>query len=68
MLRNGCFEVILATSMSIFFFFDMSKIAESGIKMDLTSPAEGLKMMYQLPGFKDIILKELPRWLNNGFI
>lgn len=64
MLRNGHLEVLIAICVSIFFFIDLSKLGE----MDPASPAEGMKLMYQAPGFKEVVLKELPRWYNTGFI
>lgn len=68
MLRNGSLEVVVAICMSIFFFVDFSKFAEMGIEMDVTKPGEGLKAMYRVPGFKETIAQEFPRWVYNGFI
>jgi hypothetical protein len=67
MLRNGNLEVLIAICMSIFFFIDLSTITPEDMDM-----GEGTKRakrrMYQAPGFKEMILNELPRFLHNGFI
>lgn len=67
-LRNGSLEVIVAICMSIFFFVDFAQLAAMGVEVSITPSAEARKMMYQTPGFKETILKELPRWLHNGSI
>lgn len=68
LLRNGSFEVILSICMSIFFYADLKELAGQGLIFNPMAPGEGCKMLFQLPGFKEIILQELPRWVNNGFI
>jgi hypothetical protein len=67
MLRNGNLEVLIAICMGIFFFIDFSAMTSEDMDM-----GEGTKRakrrMYRTPGFKEIILQELPRFLHNGFI
>lgn len=68
MLRNGHLEVVIGICMSFFFFIDFSSLGESGIDFDPVSPGPGMRKMFQVAGFKEYILRELPRWCNNGFI
>jgi Ecdysteroid kinase-like family len=67
LLRNGSLEVLVAICMSIFFVFDFTTFTAEDLDM-----GEGTKRakrrMYQTPGFREIIIKELPRFLLNGFI
>lgn len=67
LLRNGSLEVFVAI-MSIFFFVDLSQLAESGVDITALQTGDGFKKIFQTPGFKEIILQELPRWVHNGFI
>lgn len=64
MLRNGHLEVVIAICMSFFFFIDVTNLAD----FDPIAPGAGLKKIFQVAGFKEYILRELPRWCNNGFI
>lgn len=67
LLRNGNLEVLVAICMSIFFLFDFTTMTAEDMDM-----GEGTKRakrrMYRTPGFKEIIMAELPRFLLNGFI
>lgn len=67
LLRNGNLEVLVAICMSVFFLFDISTMTAEDMDM-----GEGTKRakrrMYQSPVFREIIMKELPRFLFNGFI
>lgn len=67
LLRNGNLEVLIAICMSVFFFIDFSTMTPEDMDM-----GEGMmrakRRLYQTPGFKEIILKELPRFVNFGFI
>lgn len=67
LLKNGHLEVIVAICMMIMFYFDFSSFTAEDMDM-----GEGTKRakrrMYSAPGFKEIILAELPRFLHNGFI
>lgn len=67
LLRNGYLEVLIAICMSVFFFGD-----KPGVTTDNLDMGEGTKKahfrLYRLPGFKEAMLAELPRFLNNGFI
>ena len=67
LLRNGSLEVIVAICMSIFFYFDLSTLTAEDMDM-----GEGTKRakrrMYQSPGFKEMILHELPKFLHYEFI
>lgn len=67
LMRNGHLEVVISICMSIVLYLDFSTFSAEDIDM-----GEGTKRarrrMYQIPGFKEIILAELPRMLHNGFI
>lgn len=67
LLRNGSMEVLVAICMEIFFYIDFKSFTPEDMDM-----GEGTKRakrrMYNNPIFKEMIMKELPRFLYNGFI
>lgn len=69
LLRNGNLEVVVAICMSIYLYHDFDYANMSPEDMDMGEGTKRAKRrMYHAPGFKEIIIKELPRWLFNGFI
>jgi hypothetical protein len=67
LLRNGNLEVLVSICMGIFFYIDFSSFTPEDM-----DGGEGTKRakrrMYNNPAFKEMIMKELPRFLFNGFI
>lgn len=68
LLRNGNLEVLVAICLSIFFYFDFSMMTAEDMDMGEGTKKAKRRMYRDALGFKDIILNELPRFLNNGFI
>lgn len=69
LLKNGPFEVILAIAMSIFYFIDFSDFSD--MKPEDMTPEKQKKWredVYSNPEFLDMMLKEMPRFLYNGFM
>lgn len=68
LLRNGNLEVLIAICFSVFLHFDFAKLTPE--EMDLgEGTAKAKRRIYrEVPEFMEGILKELPRFLYNGFI
>lgn len=67
MLRNGNLEVLMAVCMLVFFFIDLSTMTAEDMDMG-EGTKKAKRRMYKSPGLKELVLKEFPRFLNNGFI
>lgn len=67
LLRNGNLEVILAVCNSVFFYFDVSTMTAEDFDMG-EGTKRAYKRIYNIPEYKTMIQKELPRFLHNGFI
>lgn len=67
LLKNGNLEVILAICNCVLFYYDLSTMTAEDFDQ-----GEGTKRfynrLYNTPAYKEMIQKELPRFLYNGFI
>lgn len=67
LLKNGSLEVILAVCNTVVFYCDLSAMTAEDFDQ-----GEGTKRffrkLYNTPEYKEMIQKELPRFLYNGFI
>lgn len=68
LLRNGNLEVLMAICFKIFFYFDMEKVTPEDMDMGEGSARAKRRLYREAPGFMDMVLRELPRFLYNGFI
>lgn len=67
LLRNGNLEVILAVCNVIVYYMDFSKMTAEDFDMG-EGTKRAYKRLYNGPEYKPMIMKELPRFLYNGFI
>jgi hypothetical protein len=67
LLRNGHLEVVLLLTTIAAFFYDLSTMTPEDFDQ-----AEGTKRfqhrLYNTPAYKQVILKEFPRFVQNGFL
>lgn len=68
LLRNGNLEVIMAIVMSIFFVIDLSTLTPEDMDMGEGTKKAKRRMYRETEGFKEMILNEMPRFLQYGFI
>lgn len=68
LLRNGNLEVLIAICLSIFVYFDFSTLKPEDMDMGEGIKRAKRRMYKETPILMDSILKELPRFLYNGFI
>lgn len=67
MHRNGNLEVMIAICLSIFFYVDFSTMTAEDLDMG-EGTQKAKRRMYKTEGFRDIILKEISRFFDDGFI
>lgn len=67
LLRNGNLEVALAICHSAMFYCDFSTMTPEDLDQGEGSK-KFFKKVYNHPEYKDMVQKELPRFLYNGFI
>lgn len=68
LLRNGNLEVLVSICMSIFFYFDFTTMTAEDMDMGEGSKRAKRQMYRDSTEFMEVIRKELPRFLYNGFI
>jgi hypothetical protein len=66
LLRNGNLEVAVAICHSALFYVDVTKMTAEDMDQGEGSK-RFLKGIYNIPEYKEMIQKELPRFLYNGF-
>ena len=67
LLKNGNLEVLLAVCHSVMFYCDFSTMTAEDLDQG-EGTKRFLKRLHNTPDFKAMILKELPRFLHNGFV
>lgn len=67
LLRNGNLEVLVSICMNIFSYFDISTLTLEDMDMG-EGTKKAKRRMYQAPGFREMLIRELPRFLEYGFI
>lgn len=67
LLKNGNLEVILAVCNSVAFYCDLNNLTAEDLDQGEGSKRM-LKRLFNTPAYKEMIQKELPRFLYNGFI
>lgn len=67
LLKNGNLEVLIAVCNVIVFYFDLSTMTPEDFDQG-EGTKRFYKRLYNNPDYKAMIVKELPRFLHNGFI
>lgn len=67
LLRNGSLEVLLAICFMVMFFLDFADFTPEDMDMGEGSK-KAKRRLCRAPAFKEMIEKEMPRFLHNGFI
>lgn len=67
LLKNGNLEVILAICNVVVFYYDLSTMTAEDFDQS-EGTKRFYKRLYNTPEYKEMIQKELPRFLYNGFI
>jgi Ecdysteroid kinase-like family len=67
LLRHGNLEVMIAICNAVAFYMDFTKMTAEDFDMG-EGTHRSYKRLYNSSDYKQMILKELPRFLHNGFI
>lgn len=67
LLKNGHLEVLVVICMVVFFYYDFSQMTAEDMDMG-EGTHRAKRKMYRSPGYMEMIIKEMPRFLFNGFI